>query len=1041
MPTKYVHVPPANGYPEWNNNPEIFRVNTLPAHAAFWPMPTEAAALGMKETDTPWRASLDGMWKFSFAENPAKRIVDFFRIDYDDSAWDSIPVPSHWQLQGYDYPQYVSSDYPWLTREQMQHIRDEGGDALDHYGILQPPFVPTDYNPVGSYRRKFTVPSAWSGRPVTLRFEGVESGFYLWINGQWVGYSQDSFDPVEFDITPYLVEGENLLAAEVYRWCDGSWLEDQDFWRFSGIFRSVYLVSPPQVRIDDFYVRTELDAAYRDASLRLQVRLQGYDLAAPQETTVSVTLYDAENRPVLERSAALAAAVGNVPVALETAFPVENPRKWSAEDPYLYTLVLALRDAYGQAMEYVSCRVGFRDIRIEGNILKINGRRILLNGVNRHEFSPACGRALPYEDMVADIRLMKAHNINAVRTSHYPNQSVWYDLCDRYGLYVIDETNLETHGTWGNTYTGGGARRHAIPASRPEWTAAVVNRAENMVYRDRNHPSIILWSLGNESYGGSNFLTMHDAIHTLDATRPIHYEGTVHDREFEACTDVESMMYAPPEVLVKYAKGEAKKPFLLCEYSHAMGNSCGNLAEYTDLFHQYPVLQGGFIWDWLDQALWSKTAEGVPYLAYGGDFGEYPHDGNFCGNGLVLADRTPTPKLLEAAACYQNVRMRAKDILKGEIQVTNAFLFTDLSTYDVLWSLERNGTLVEQGSMEVPLAPQESTVVTVPYTLPKGSSCQDDFQLNLAFVLREDTLWAKKGHGIASAQFAVPVVEEAPAQAEMAVSAGNTRWTFDNYTGALISYRVDGVELLRGPMLPNFWRPVTDNDVANGLPERCGAWRKDTQQPVLCGRHQEEHFGGKYWTFYYFLPETQSRCQVRYGIQADGAAEVELILQPGPNAPEIPEVGMMLMMDGNYDRMSWFGMGPHETVWDRAASGRVGRYSATVAGQLIPYLRPQESGGHTEVRWLRITDSKGSGLYFAGDPVFDCTVLPYTPAELEASDHQYKLPISMKTVVRIQYRQMGVGGDNTWGARTHPPYTLYGNTLYRCRFTMRPCLH
>jgi len=604
MRNKFVYQPPANGYPEWNNNPDVFQLNRMEAHASMMPFLTLSEALIGDHSASPYYRSLNGIWKFAFAETPDQRIQAFYQSDYDCSEWVDMPVPSHWQLQGYDYPQYTNIRYPWSALEPD----------------LKAPFAPTAYNPVGSYVRTFRVPEAWRDQPVFISFQGVESAFYIWINGELVGYSEDTFTPAEFDITPYLTDGENKLAVEVYRWCDASWLEDQDFWRLSGIFRDVYLYTAPSLHIADFFVRTNLDAEYRDAELQLDVKLANYANLTVDAITVEAQLYDSDKRAILEQPISMTASFrGENDRSIELSTIVANPLLWSAEMPHLYTLVISLIDKDGKLLELVSCRTGFRRFELKDGLMKINGQRIVFKGVNRHEFSPDTGRALSKEDMVRDIQLMKAYNVNAVRTSHYPNQSIWYALCDEYGLYVIDETNLETHGTW--SYGQKELIEENIPGSKPEWRANVLDRCNSMFQRDKNHPSIVIWSLGNESYGGDNFIAMHSFLKLSDPTRLVHYEGVFHYKSSESATDIESTMYIKPKDVEQYARNNPQKAYIICEYSHAMGNSCGGLHLYWELFDRYDILQGAFIWDWIDQAIRTKTPEGIEYLAYGGDSG------------------------------------------------------------------------------------------------------------------------------------------------------------------------------------------------------------------------------------------------------------------------------------------------------------------------------------------------------------------------------------------------------------------------------------
>ncbi|MBY0203060.1 beta-galactosidase, LacZ type [Paenibacillus cucumis (ex Kampfer et al. 2016)] len=1045
MRKKLVHTPPANGYPEWNNNPETFQVNRLPAHANMVAFPTIEEALSNEFTSSPWYQTLNGSWKFSFAETPEQRIVSFYEAGYDASNWDEIAVPSNWQLQGYDYPHYTNMTYPWVEREPE----------------LKPPFAPATYNPVGSYIRTFTVPADWKDRPVLLHFEGVESAFYVWVNGELVGYSEDTFTPAEFDITAYLTEGENKLAVEVYRWCDASWLENQDFWRLSGIFRGVYLHSPSAVQIADFFVRTELDDALQNAELQLDVKLYNHNAGQQVEgLTVQAQLYDAEQKLVLDQPLAAEVSFANEEeITLHLSTPVVNPLLWSAETPNLYTLVLFIQNTLGETVEAVRTRVGFRRFEIKDGLMKINGKRIVFKGVNRHEFSPDSGRAIGREDMIRDIELMKAYNVNAVRTSHYPNQTLWYELCDEYGLYVIDETNLETHGTW---YYGQKEMNDGnIPASKPEWRDNVIDRCNSMFQRDKNHASIIIWSLGNESFGGDNFIAMYDYLKQADPTRLVHYEGTYHYRPTDSASDIESTMYISPNDIEQYArmKGD-KKPYIICEYSHAMGNSCGGLHLYWEMFDKYEILQGAFIWDWVDQSIRTKTADGIEYLAYGGDFGESPHDGNFCGNGLILADKTVTPKLEEVKKCYQNVRMQALNLQTGLVRITNHFLFTDLNEYALAWTLSHNGLSVEKGHLDIAAQPGESVEVHIPYT--PSSDLYTEAVLTVSLETKKATKWAEAGHEIGWEQFVVsprlraiqqPVAGASDAlQVEelqvggLKVNAGEVSISFSSVTGALTSYQINSQEQLLAPARANFWRAMTDNDLGNKLNERAAFWRDaHATKKLIRFEHHTDAQGCHVTTDYTWDVSPGSTLSITYHIKPNSELEISQTLVSGAGLPELPEFGMLFELKDSLDTISWYGRGPHDNYIDRQSSARLGYYTGAVRDQFVPYLKPQECGNKTDVRFAEITSAvgedaaKGSiGLHFEANAPFEINALPWSPEELEANDHVYKLPVSSHTIARINYMQMGVGGDDSWSARTHPEYTLQANRPYHFTFTVKP---
>ncbi|MDB4868264.1 MAG: lacZ 3 [Cohnella sp.] len=1031
--SKFVYVPPANGFPEWNNNPDLFQLNRMDAHADFITHDSLDEALNVDREASASKHSLNGVWKFAWAENPDSRIRNFHEREYDSTGWDDIPVPAHWQLQGYDYPQYTNIRYPWIEHED-----------------IRPPFAPVNYNPVGSYLRTFTVPEGWADQPVFISFQGVESAFYLWLNGELVGYSEDTFTPAEFDLTPYLSEGENKLAVEVYRWCDGSWLEDQDFWRMSGIFREVYLFTAPDVHVFDFQVNTDLDDEFRDAQLRIKATIVNEFGREAGDFLLEAQLYDRERHPVLEHPLRMDAAIGSgESCEAGGSAAVPNPLKWSAEKPNLYTLVLRLVDASGNVMQYISCKVGFRKFEIEDGLMKINGQRILFKGVNRHEFSCDTGRALGYEDMLRDVRLMKAYNINAVRTSHYPNHPKWYDLCDEYGLYVIDETNLESHGSWiyGQSQDEEG---DAVPASKPEWTANVIDRCNSMLQRDKNHPSVLIWSLGNEAWGGDNFVKMHDYLREQDPSRPVHYEGVTQCRKSEAASDIESQMYSPPRVLEEYAWRQGpKKPFILCEYSHAMGNSNGGLVKYWELFHKHPVLQGGFIWDWIDQAIRVKAEDGTTHMAYGGDFGESPHDGNFCGNGLIFADRTVSPKLYELKKCHENVKITAEDLLRGTFTLTNDHLFTDLSEYDFRWLLTRNGEAIKEGEVTVEAAPGEKVAVDLSEAYPGEASYGQEYVLTLSMLLRRNTDWAEAGHELAFEQFVVPAVAAAGHERKgtlpslhvgtegggLLIQGQRFAVRFDSVSGDMVSYQVGDTELLRESPAPNFWRASTDNDRGNKLHERSAVWREAGRGRKLLSFRWESATDDVRIFIRYALPTVPvSLLDLTYILTGNGEIAISGCLMPGHGLPEMPEIGLLFVMDPAFDRLTWYGRGPHENYWDRQSGARWGLHAGRVNDQVVPYLRPQECGNKTDVRFATVTNAEGKGIRIEGAPTFELNALPYTPHEMEQYDHHHLLPKPEKTVVRINDKQMGVGGDDSWGARTHPEYTLFANRNYTFSF-------
>jgi len=1022
MKEKFKYTPPSNGYPEWNNNPEIFRINRMDAHSYHIPFDSIDEALTLDIEKSRRFKSLNGKWKFEFKEKPADITEDFYREDFDVSGWDEIEVPSHWQFQGYDYPQYTNTTYPWVADDD-----------------IRPPFAPQNYNPVGSYKTFFTVPDSWKGEPVYISFLGVESCFYLWINGDFVGFSTDSFNISEFDITPYLKDGENSLAVRVYRWCSSSWLEDQDFWRLSGIFRDVYIYSTPVNHIFDFFVNSTLDDDYVHGKLIIKTKLTSYNDTLPENTVVYGAIYEPGGFCLDEFEVKDNEAVVNV-IA---------PQKWSAEKPFLYTLVLSLKDDNGNITEAVSCRTGFRRFEMIGGLMHINGELIKFKGVNRHEFSCDTGRALKYEDMEKHIKIIKQNNINAVRTSHYPNHPKWYDLCDIYGLYVIDENNLETHGCFERLTDPD----YDIPGSQKIWEANVLDRCRSMFERDKNHPSILIWSLGNESWGGENLLKMHDYLRKADPSRLVHYENCVHTPEFTDCTDMTSHMYSSPDTIEEYAESDKnydKKPFVLCEYSHAMGNSCGNIFEYTDLFDKYPILQGGFIWDFIDQAIRTRTKDGIEYLAYGGDFGEKVNDGNFSGNGLLFADMTPSPKLYEVKAIYQNVEFREGNIKGHSIFIKNKFLFTNLGDYDFVWTVTKDGVEVQRGYMFVHLKPGGEMMLVIPFDEPDDNT--KEYILNVSFLVRIENLWAKPGDEIASAQFIIPqkreeekITDPAPSfevnDNDVIVKCRNIDITFNKESGLMTSYKKYDNELLKEAVVPNFYRAWTDNDMGNHMPERCKAWIVNSGTRKLVDFSVDTADKGAVTIKTVFnLPDGikirgdiyggwKSMLFISYKITLNGEVTVTEKINPNESLAEMPSFGMKMVFDNKFNNIKWYGNGPFESEWDRKTGAKVGLYEGSVEEQFVPYLKPQACGTKTDVRFAYLTDNDNKGFGFFGE-YFDFNIYKWDNDEIIEAGHAYELPKSDKTVMYINYHQTGVGGDTSWGTSAHKEFTLSCDKSY-----------
>ncbi len=1009
-------------HPDWEN-PQMIGRNKEAARATAVPFGDPDSALERNAAASPWYVSLNGEWSFNWAENAVQRPVDFYHPEFDVSSWDLIPVPANWQLHGYGYPIYTNVRYPW--------------------GDPDPPRVPHDFNPVGSYRRMFTVPEDWDGRQIYLRFGGVSSAFYLWVNGHEVGYSQGSRTPAEFNLTKYLVPGENMVAVEVYRYSDGSYLECQDFWRISGIFRDVSLYSWDDLHIRDFQVHIELDESYQDADLGIDVWIRNLGNAA-RPFTIAAQLFNAEGKLVFDGLTASADvdADGEVKVRLDRQ--VENPPKWSAEEPNLFRLVMTLEDPAGSVVQSVSSNVGFREVEISGGQMLVNGVAVLIKGTNRHEHDPDTAHVMSTEGMIQDILIMKRHNINAVRTSHYPDVPEWYDLTDLYGLYVIDEANIESHGI--------GYDLDKTLGNKPEWGKAHLDRTISMVERDKNHPSIIIWSLGNEAGDGVNFTATSGWVRERDPSRPVHYERA----ELGPNTDIYCPMYERIPQIVEYAENFDDRPLIMCEYSHAMGNSNGNLKEYWDAFYNYERLQGGFIWDWVDQGL-RQPVPGRPdefYFAYGGDL-EPPgvfNDDNFLMNGLVSSDRVPHPGLLELKKVYQYITVKAVDLTRGEVEITNGYGFVNLDHFEGFWRLEADGEDMASGKLpDLAAAPGESQTITVPLptVAPQPGA---EYWLDLSFRLAADASWAGKGHEVAWEQFkldleadprpvdiaGMPPLEVSEAGDQITVAGNDFTVRLDGATGTISSWVAGGTELVASGPRPNFWRAPTDNDRGNEMPERCAPWKSATGNwsitssaaKKLGPAEVEVRFEGAF-------QDVASTNEVVYTVLGDGEIVVEHSFTPGEaELPELPRFGMQLVVPGGLETVTWFGRGPHESYWDRKAGARVGVWSGSVDEQFVDYSEPQENGNKTDVRWVSLTNENGTGFLVTGAPLIAFSAHHYTTDDLENAKHSFEMEYREDITFNIDMQQTGVGGDDSWGARTHDEYTLWPEPLeysYRLR--------
>lgn len=1026
------------------HDPKFFKENCMAAHSDHVTYKNEAEAV---EQNSSFRLSLDGIWKFHYAKNDAQTIPGFEAEDYNCRPWDDIRVPAHIQMEGYDIPQYANIQYPWDGREDVWR------DA-----------VPTDFNPVASYVKYFTLPEGFVKNGLYISFQGVESGFALWLNGSYVGYSEDSFTPSEFDLTPYVKEGENKLALKVFKWTSSSWCEDQDFYRFSGIFRSVYLYTMPKVHVYDLKVQPVVAESLESADLVLDMEICGKaetveksaDDAKMQNVSAKITLTGSRD----DSKEGAAGSVSENTIFSETISfqpnntsdtirftdtgaatvhfeqEVNHPNLWSAEHPELYTLTVELLDESGNCVEYISQNIGFRRFEMKDGIMTLNGKRIVFKGVNRHEFSSKTGRAVSKEEVLQDIITMKQNNINAIRTCHYPDASGIYELCDRYGLYMIAENNLESHGSWDAASHGLVPKDTIVPGDNMDWEPMMLDRVNSCYQRDKNHPAILIWSVGNESYGGKVIFDMSEKFRALDPYRLVHYEGIFNDRRYEGTSDMESQMYTSVENIKKFLAEHKEKPFICCEYTHAMGNSCGAMHKYTDLTDTEPRYQGGFIWDYIDQSILKKDRYGQEFQAYGGDCGERPTDYNFSGNGICYGgERDASPKMQEVKFNYQNISVAFEE---HSFTVVNKNLFADTSEYQCIVILQKNGTVVKKQKMDTNVVPLSSGSYEIPFVIPEDA----EYAVTVSFVLREDTFWAKAGHEVAFGQkvykkevkFAVP---EKPLQVvrgkvNIGVKGDDFDCLFSLLNGGLVSYRYAGKEMIEKIPMPNFWRAPVDNDNGSMAPGRYAQWK-------IASMYISHRNGGMFdnvpttveetehsvtITYTYYMPTTPAaKCQVAYTVFGDGTVETKLTYDPVEGLPDMPEFGMMFKLNADYDNVEWYGYGPEETYADRRHGAKLGIYKNKAADNMAKYLVPQECGNKVGVRYAKVTDYKGRGLLFSGDEL-SFSALPYMPHELENAAHPYELPQVHYTVVRVALAQMGVGGDDSWGAWVHPEYNI-----------------
>lgn len=1002
-------------------NPEIFEQNRLAAHSDHVCYKNELEKIKGKSS---LRYDMNGLWKFAYAKNQSLAPCGFEAADYDCKGWDEIRVPAHIQMEGYDVPIYTNTTYPWEADE-----------------FIKPGEVPEIFNPVASYVKYFTIPENMKNKRVCISFQGVESGFALWLNGHYVGYSEDTFDPSDFELTDYIIEGENKLAVRVWKWTSSSWCEDQDFYRFSGIFRDVFLYAVPCVHVEDLSVVPTLNDTFDEGTLSVSIKADGDGIA-------SVKLYELGDLSV-EKYDRAKLLLEEFDIELrdkeicEGSCNVKNPLLWSAEKPNLYEVKIIVKDTHGNETEFISQLAGFRRFEMVDGLMKLNGKRIVFKGVNRHEFSSITGRVPNRNEVIKDIVTMKKNNINAIRTSHYPDDSMLYELCDIYGIYMIAENNLESHGTWEAYNKGYVDLDFVVPKDKPQWREMMLDRANSCYQRDKNHPAILIWSCGNESFGGKTIYEMSQLFRQLDKHRLVHYEGVFNDRSYNDTSDMESQMYTPVAGIEKFLAEHPEKPFICCEYTHAMGNSCGAMHKYTELTDREPRYQGGFIWDYIDQSIYKKDRYGKWFLTYGGDFGDRPTDGDFSGNGICYGgEREASPKMQEVKFNYQNISV---DFDSDYIfTVTNKNLFVNTSVFDAFAILLADGEEVYRTKLQMSVPPMDRASYEVPVTLKNSMiDVEKEYCIVVSFVLKENTIWEKAGYEIAFGQHMIkkPVSEySCDKSVELVVGNGNILVRGENFKAlfsrmnlGMVSYVYGGVEMLPNTIpLPNFWRTPTNNDSGNMMPQRYAQWKiasmyvttRQNQRFADTSPRVEKNDNNIAITYTYFMPTTpQSSCEVTYRVFGDGTIETTLSYDPVKELGDMPEFGMMFKLDADYDTVKWYGLGPQETYEDRQHGGKYGVYENKVADNVAEYLVPQESGNKCRVRYAKVMDKKGRGMLFFGDEL-SFSALPYTPHELENAAHHFELPPVHYTVIRVAKKQMGVGGDDSWGAHTHPEYLL-----------------
>ncbi len=1009
-------------------NPEVFNIGQETPHTNLFPYPDIPFLWENVKENSPWYKSLNGSWKFKYVDAPNKRPKGFQEDSYNTSSWGDIKVPANWELEGHGVPIYVNDHYPFPKN---------------------PPFIPHDNNPVGSYKKTFTIPDQWEGRQVYIHFGSVKSAAHFWINGTWLGYNQDSMTPIEFDITRYIKKGENTIAVEVYRWCDGSYLECQDFWRLSGIQRDVYVFSRNQIHIQDFFAKGNLTSDYVDGLLHVDISLQ--NIIQQQWTgTIRCELYTEAKELLFSKD--ITCEITSKITSFSLQEQLNHPLQWTAETPHLYELSLTLLDQKNTTLEVVGCKIGFRKVEIKNTQLLINGKAITVRGVNRHEHDEVTGRIITKESMIQDIIVMKQYNINAVRNSHYPNDARWYELCDKYGLYVVDEANIETHGMGSNYSTPYDESVH--PCNLPEWKAAHLDRVQRMFERTKNHPSIIIWSLGNEAGNGPNFKAAYQWIKSKDDSRPVQFEQAGEEEN----TDIVCPMYPTIEQVEAYASKNPKRPYIMCEYAHAMGNSVGNLIDYWDLIKAHPVLQGGFIWDWVDQGIAAYTKTGEKYWKFGGNFGppDTPSDGNFCINGLLFPDRTPHPAIWEVKKCYQPINFKIIDLKKGIVEISNDFDFISLSDFEIRWEICSEYKLVKQGYFQNP-------EISAGKSKHFGLDFKVNFEANTKYYLNFYALYQGRndksipfGHEAATAQFLLHDIIKTKIEEEKfigklsikeneslyLISGNNFEIGISTTTGLLTSYIYNQTECIAEALRPNFWRAPNDNDFGNQMPDRTKPWRYASQNCKLKNMQVTNQSEKQIViTAYLYLPDVDCGFKMIYAISANSKVKIDCDFMVGNRSlPELPRLGLYFKIPDSFDHLQWLGRGPFENYVDRKYAAHIGIYEKKIVDMGHEYISPQETGNREDTSKLVLKNTNGMGLEVTGSPTFGFSALPYSPEALtqeeRGSKHHLDLKKENDVSICLDHFQMGVGGINSWGAYPLDKYR-YKAKDYRFSFSFR----